>query len=166
MLKARFADSGKIVRAAITALKDTPSPRPQDHTGLTKLYQALRSTVVTLLLFKSSLGLCNPSGRWTFVNMEVREGLTCLTWTDGSQNMSEEDNTWCMTNHPNVRHLTGVNHQNRIHPWIFLHCTSRATHSQKGEEPTNKEPKSPACLRRNQAHPLYRCNEFKRKPVP
>ena len=48
MLKARFADSGKIVRAAITALKDTPSPRPQDHTGLTKLYQALRSTVVTL----------------------------------------------------------------------------------------------------------------------
>ena len=63
MLKARFADSGKIVRAAITALKDTPSPRPQDHTGLTKLYQALRSTVVTLLLFKSSLGLCNPSGR-------------------------------------------------------------------------------------------------------
>ena len=48
MLKARFADSGKIVRAAITALKDTPSPRPQDHTGLTELYQALRSTVVTL----------------------------------------------------------------------------------------------------------------------
>ena len=48
MLKARFADAGKIVRAAITALKDTPSPRPQDHTGLTKLYQALRSTVVTL----------------------------------------------------------------------------------------------------------------------
>ena len=48
MLKARFADAGKIVRAAITALKDTPSARPQDHTGLTKLYQALRSTVVTL----------------------------------------------------------------------------------------------------------------------
>ena len=38
MLKARFADSGENVRAAITALKDTPSPRPQDHTGLTKLY--------------------------------------------------------------------------------------------------------------------------------
>ena len=36
----------------------------------------------------------------------------------------------------------------------------------KGEEPTNKEPKSPACLRCNQAHPLYRCNEFKRKSVP
>ena len=48
MLKARLADSGKIVRAAITALKDTQSPRPQDHTGLTKLYQALRSTIVTL----------------------------------------------------------------------------------------------------------------------
>ena len=46
MLKARFADAGKIVRAAITALKDTPSPRSQDHTGLTKLFQALRSTVV------------------------------------------------------------------------------------------------------------------------
>ena len=27
---------------------NAPSPRPQDHTGLTKLYQALRSTVVTL----------------------------------------------------------------------------------------------------------------------
>ena len=36
----------------------------------------------------------------------------------------------------------------------------------KGEEPTNKEPKSPACLRCNQAHPLYTCNEFKRKSVP
>ena len=36
----------------------------------------------------------------------------------------------------------------------------------KGEEPTNKEPKSPACLCCNQAHPLYRCNEFKRKSVP
>ena len=48
MLKARFADSGKIVRAAIAALKDTPSPRHQDHTGLTKVYQTPRSTVVTL----------------------------------------------------------------------------------------------------------------------
>jgi len=48
MLKMRFADSGKIVCAAIDALKDTPSPRPQDHTGLTKLYLTLRSTIVTL----------------------------------------------------------------------------------------------------------------------
>ena len=31
MLKARFADSGKIVRAAIAALKAIPSPRPQDQ---------------------------------------------------------------------------------------------------------------------------------------
>ena len=44
----RLADSGEIVRAAIAALKDTPSPRPQGHTGLTKLYQTLRSTVVTV----------------------------------------------------------------------------------------------------------------------
>ena len=48
MLKARFAHSGKIVRVAIAALKVIPSLRPQDQTGLTKLYQALRSTVVTL----------------------------------------------------------------------------------------------------------------------
>ena len=48
MLKARFADSRKIVREAIAALKDTPSPHHQDHTGLTKLYQTLRSTIVTL----------------------------------------------------------------------------------------------------------------------
>ena len=48
VLKARFADSGKIVRAAIAALKVKPSPRPQDQTGLTKLYQTLRLTVVTL----------------------------------------------------------------------------------------------------------------------
>ena len=48
MLKARFADSGKIVRAATAALKVIPSQRPQDQTGLTKLYQTLRSTVVTL----------------------------------------------------------------------------------------------------------------------
>ena len=41
MLKARFADSGKIVRAK-------PSHCPQDQTGLKKLYQTLRSTVVTL----------------------------------------------------------------------------------------------------------------------
>ena len=48
MLKARFADSGKIVCAAIVVLKVIPSARPQDQTGLTKLYQTLRSTVVTL----------------------------------------------------------------------------------------------------------------------
>ncbi|XP_044174376.1 uncharacterized protein LOC122958005 [Acropora millepora] len=36
----------------------------------------------------------------------------------------------------------------------------------KGKEHTNEEPKSPACLCCNQAHPLYRCNEFKRKSVP
>ena len=48
MLIARFADSVKIVLAAIAALKDTPLPFPQDHTGLAKLYQTLRSKVVTL----------------------------------------------------------------------------------------------------------------------
>ena len=48
MLKVRFADSGKIVCAAIVVLKVIPSARPQDQTGLTKLYQTLRSTVVTL----------------------------------------------------------------------------------------------------------------------
>ena len=48
MLKASFADSGKILHAAITALKDTPSPSPQDHTGLTKVHQALKSTVINL----------------------------------------------------------------------------------------------------------------------
>ena len=48
MLIARFADSVKIVLAAIAALEDTPSSCPQDHTGLAKLYQTLRSTVITL----------------------------------------------------------------------------------------------------------------------
>ena len=36
----------------------------------------------------------------------------------------------------------------------------------KGKEPTNEEPKSSAWLSCNQAHPLYRCNKFKRKSVP
>ena len=36
---------------------------------------------------------------------------------------------------------------------------------QKGDETTNKEPKPTACLCCNQAHPLYRCNEFKRKSM-
>ena len=48
MLKARFADAGKIVRAALNTLRGTPSPRIQDHAGLAQLYQALRATVVTL----------------------------------------------------------------------------------------------------------------------
>ena len=48
MLKARFADAGKIVRAAVNTLRGTPSPRIQDHAGLAQLYQALRATVVTL----------------------------------------------------------------------------------------------------------------------
>ncbi|KAK3748501.1 hypothetical protein QZH41_000351 [Actinostola sp. cb2023] len=47
-LKSRFADAGKIVRAAITQLKNTPSPRTNDHHAIVKLYQALRSAVVTL----------------------------------------------------------------------------------------------------------------------
>ena len=48
ILKSRFADAGKIVRAAITQLRETPSPRIGDYQGLVKLYQTLRSTVVTL----------------------------------------------------------------------------------------------------------------------
>ena len=62
MLKARFAYSGKIVRVAITALKVIPSPHPQDQTGLAKLYQTLRSTIVTLHGGKATVVMCCQLG--------------------------------------------------------------------------------------------------------
>ena len=115
--------------AAITALKDTPSPRPQDHTGLMKLYQALRSTVVTPhrqrftadLLSETNLNIAVQKlpgplqSKWA-MEVQKHESQGKPNWTDGSQNMSEQDNTWCMRNQLNVRHLTGVNHQNEIDP--------------------------------------------------
>ena len=97
--------------AAITALKDTPSPRPQDHTGLMKLYQALRSTVVTPhrqrftadLLSETNLNIAVQKlpgplqSKWA-MEIQKHESQGKPNWTDGSQNMSEQDNTWCMRN--------------------------------------------------------------------
>lgn len=48
MLKVRFVDPGKIVRAAIVTLRDTPPPHLQGHGGLAMLHQTLRSTIATL----------------------------------------------------------------------------------------------------------------------
>ncbi|PFX27139.1 hypothetical protein AWC38_SpisGene8168 [Stylophora pistillata] len=100
--------------------------------------------------------------------MKVREGLTCLTLTDGSQNISEQDNTWCTRNQENVCHLTGVNLQNSSKSPNHMSSSTlyiTGDPQPKGEEPTNKKPKSPACLCCNEPHPLYKCNEFKRKSV-
>ena len=181
MLKARFADSGKIVRAAITALKDTPSPRPQDHTGPTKLYQALRSTVVTLhrqrfiadLLSETNLNIAVQKlpgplqSKWA---MEVQEHES-----QGRPNLFDLDR-W-LSEHVRARqHLVYEEPAkclppNRRKPPKQVPPVSSSTLHIKGdpqpkEESTNKEPKSPACLCCNQAHPLNRRNEFKRKSVP
>ena len=132
MLKARFADSGKIARAAIAALKVIPSPRTQDQTGLTKLYQTLRSTVVTLhrqrfnadLLSETNLNIAVQKlprplqSKWA---MEVQKHES-----QGTPNSFDLDR-W-LSEHARARQhlvseepancslLTGLNHQNGIHP--------------------------------------------------
>ena len=182
MLKARFADSGKIVRAAITALKDTPSPRPQDHTGLTKLYQALRSTVVTLhrqrfvadLLSETNLNIAVQKlpgplqSKWA---MEVQKHES-----HGRPNLFDLDR-W-LSEQVRARHHLVYEEPakcpppNRRKPPRQDPLVNSPTLHIKGdpqpkpEEPTNKEPKSPSCPCCNQAHPLYRCNAFKEKSVP
>ena len=170
------------MRAAITALKDTPSPRPQDHTGLTELYQALRSTVVTLHRQRFNADLLSE----TNLNIAVQKlpGPLQSKWamevqkheSQGRPNLFDLDR-W-LSEHVRARQhlvyeeLAKCPPPNRRKPpkqdppmnSSTLHI--KGDPQPKGEEPTNKEPKSPACLRCNQAHPLYRCNEFKRKSVP
>ena len=181
MLKARFTDSGKIVRVAIAALKAIPSLRPQDQTGLTKLYQTLRSTVVTLhrqrfiadLLSETNLNIAVQKlpgplqSKWA---MEVQKHKS-----QGRPNLFDLDR-W-LSEHVRARqHLVNEESANCSLPSRYkppkrdpplssstLHIKSDP--QQEGEEPP-KESKSPACLCCNQAHPLYRCNEFKRKSVP
>ena len=50
-------------------------------------------------------------------------------------------------------------------PLSFSTLHIKSDPQQKGDE-SPKESKSPACPCCNQAHPLYRCSEFKRKSVP
>ena len=160
MLKARFADSGKIVLAAITALKDTPSPRLQDHTGLTKLYQALRSTLVTLhrqrfiadLLSETNLNIAVQKlpgplqSKWA---MEVQRHES-----QGRPNLFDLDR-W-LSKHVRARqHLVYEEPakcpppNRRKPPKQDPPMNSSTLHIKgdpqaKGEEPTNKELKSPA----------------------
>ena len=159
MLKARFAYSGKIVRAAITALKDTPSPYPQDHTGLTKLYQALRSTVITLhrqsfiadLLSETNLNidvqkLPGPlQSKWA---MEVQKHES-----QGRPNLFDLDQ-WLSENVRARQHLVYEEPakwpppNRRKPPKQDPPMNSSTLHIKgdpqpKREEPTNKEPKSP-----------------------
>ena len=182
MLNARFADSEKIVRASFTALKDIPSPRPQDHTGLTKLYQALRSTVVTLhrqrffadILSETNLNIAAQKlpdllqSKWAMeVQKHESQGRPHLFHLDrwlsklvrARQHLVYEEPAKCPP--PNT-HKT----LKQDPPMNFSTLYIKGDPQSKGEEPTNEEPKSPACLTCNQAHPLHRCNEFKRKSVP
>ena len=179
MLKVRFADSGKIVRAAIAALKDTPSPRPQDHIGLTKLYQTLRSTVVTLhrqrfiadLLSETNLNisvqkLLGPLQSKLAVEVQKHE-------SQGRPNLFDLDR-W-LSEHVRARqHLVyeeaakcpppnRPKPSKQDPPLSFSTLHIKSDPEQEGKEPP-KESKSPASLCCNQAHPLYRCNE--RKSVP
>ena len=76
-----------------------------------KLYQALRSTVVTPhrqrftadLLSETNLNIAVQKlpgplqSKWA-MEVQKHESQGKPNWTDGSQNMSEQDNTWCMRN--------------------------------------------------------------------
>lgn len=163
------------MHAAITALKDTPSSRLQDHTGLTKLYHALRSTVVTLhrqrfiadLLSETNLnivvqklpGLCNPSGQWRgrpnlfdldrWLSEHVRAG----------QHLVYEEPGKCPP--PNRRNL-----QRKDPPLNSPTLHIKGDLPPKEKEPSSKEPKSSAWPCCSQAHPLCKCDEFKGKSVP
>ena len=153
-----------------------PFLRPQDHTGLTKLYQALRSTVVTLyrqrfiadLLSETNLNIAVQKlpellqSKWA---MEVQKHES-----QGRPNLFDLDR-W-LSEHVRARQRLVYEEPaqcpppNRRKPPNSSTLYIKGDPQPKGEEPTNKEPKSPACLCCNQAHPLYRCNEFKRKSVP
>ena len=160
MLNARFADSGKIVRAAIAALKVIPSPRPQDQTGLTKLYQTLRSTVVTLhrqrfiadLLSETNLNIAVQKlpgplqSKWA---MEVQKHES-----QGRPNLFDLDQ-W-LSEHVRARqHLVyeepancSLPHRSkppkRDPPQVLLHCTSSRTHSKKEMNPQKNQSHQPA----------------------
>ena len=169
------------MHAAITTLKDAPSPRPQDHTGLTKLYQTLRSTVVTLhqqrfigdLLNETNLSIAVQKlpgplqSKWAMeVQKHESQGRPNLFDLDrwlsekvrATQNLVYEEPVKCLP--PNRRKPP-----RQEPPMNSSTLLVKGDSQPKEEEPTNNEPKSPACLCCNQAHPLYRCSAFKGKSV-
>ena len=178
MLKARFADAGKIVRAAVNTLRGTPSPHIQDHVGLAQLYQALRATVVTLhrqrfiadLLSETNLAMAveklpDPlASKWA-MEVQTHEGQGRPNLFDLDRWLSEYVRAW--------QHL--VSEPQRCLSLARCGIPRKETSVKastllvKGDPQlmegaaTGKQPKSDVCVCCSQVHPLYRCGEFKRK---
>ena len=119
------------MRAAIVALKVIPSPRPKDQTGLTKLYQKLRSTVVTLhrqrfiadLLSETNLNIAVQKlpgplqPKWAMeVQKHESQGRPNLFDLDRWLSEHVRARQHLVSEEPIVPYLTGRNHQNGIHP--------------------------------------------------
>ena len=178
MLKARFADAGKIVRAAVNTLRGTPSPRIQDHAGLAQLYQALRATVVTLhrqrfiadLLSETNLAMAveklpDPlASKWA-MEVQKHEGQGRPNLFDLDRWLSEYVRAWHLLVSEPQRCLSlarrGIPRKET--------SVKASTLLVKGDPQlmegaaTGKQPKSEVCVCCSQVHPLYRCGEFKRK---
>ena len=179
MLKTRFADSGKIVRAAIVTLKNTPSPHLRDHAGLAKLHQTLRATISTLhrqrfiadLLSETNLSIAVEklpdvlASKWA-MEVQRHEG-------QGRPNLFDLDR-W-LSEHVRARQhleqqepakppLNNKRDPLKREPNLRNSTLHVSGNTPLGNNPVErKRPKSTVCPCCDEAHPPYRCEKFKSK---
>ena len=178
ILKSRFADAGKIVRAAISQLKEAPSPRVSDHQGIVKLYQTLRSAVVILhrqrfiadLLSETNVAMVVeklPDALATKWAMEVQRHEL-----HGRPNLFDLDR-WlseqvrCRQQLVQGEPATKTTSNPKLHVTRKDHGVKASTLATSLNHKVEAKPKenSRSCRCCGQPHALYRCDDFLKRSV-
>ncbi|KAK3700581.1 hypothetical protein QZH41_001579 [Actinostola sp. cb2023] len=175
ILKSRFADAGKIVRAAITQLKNTPSPRTHDHHAIVKLYQALRSAVVTLhrqrfiadLISETNLAIVLEKLPDQLATKWAMEGQKHECY--GRPNLFDFDR--CLSEQVRCRqHLV---HEESVQPITkpkfnarrdnSIRVNTLATSTNHNTTSDGKDKGTGTCTCCKQLHAIYGCNDFTKR---
>ena len=184
VIKSRFADASKIVRAAISKLNDAPSLRVNDFAGLTKLYQALRSALVTLhrqkfiadILSETNLSMVVEklpealATKWTMaVQKHEGQGRPNLfdldRWLSAQvrcrQYLIQNEATKLQTN-------SQLNPRRKDASARIATLTTRVNTTAQSHKhtPPSQSSGPQACPCCTQYHLIYKCGEFKEKSIP
>lgn len=179
ILKSRFDDAGKIVRAAISQLKEAPSPHVSDHQGIVKLYQTLLSAVVILhrqrfiadLLSETNVAMVVeklPDALATKWAMEVQrhELLGRPNLFDLDRWLSEQVRfrQQLVQREPTMKNTSNLKLQasKKNHSVRASTLATNLNHNSEAK-PKDKPPRS--CLCCGQPRSLYRCGDFLKRSV-
>ncbi|KAK3736571.1 hypothetical protein QZH41_003145 [Actinostola sp. cb2023] len=179
ILKSIFADAGKIVRAAITQLKNTPSPRTNDHHAIVKLYQALRSAVITLHRQRLIADLISETN--LAIVLEKLPDQLAIKWAMEVQKQVQKHECYGRPNLFNfdrwlseqVRCRQHLVHEESVQPITkpkfnarrdnSIRVNTLATSTNHNTTSDGKDKGTGTCPCCKQLHAIYRCNDFTKR---